>query len=114
MTYRQATFNSKPTYEFQDQAKSDLDICLSCCEAELEYFYDNHNVLAPAPYFFEKASAMLAKKKDWKGVIDIAGRYIGSIEKYRATATPASAKVWLSPKVEKIKARLGKALLAVQ
>jgi hypothetical protein len=114
MTYRQATFNGKPTYEFQDQAKSDLDICLSCCEAELECFYENNNALAPAPYFFEKASAILAKKRDWRGVIDIAERYIDAIEKYRATATPASAKVWLSPKVDKIKARLVKALLAVQ
>jgi len=114
MNYRQATFNGIPTYELQNQAKADLEICLSCCEAELECFYGNNKLLAPAPYFFERASAMLAKKKDWKGVITVTEKYLGAIEEYRAIAPPTSARVWLSPKVEKMKERLKKALLAVQ
>lgn len=114
MTYKQATFNGIPTYELQNQAKADLEICLSCCEAELESFFDNNKALAPAPYFFERASAMLAKKKDWQGLITIAEKYLNAIAEYRTTAAPTSAKVWLSPRVEKMKARLEKALLAVQ
>ena len=114
MTYQQATFKGKPTYEYQDQARSDIDTCLSCCEAELESFYINNSKLAPAPYFFERASAMLAKKKDWQRLIDITSRYLEAVEDYRENATANSAKVWLSPKVEKMRGRLEKAFSKVQ
>lgn len=89
----QATLNGIPTYELQNQAKADLEICLSYCEAELEYFYDNNKILAPAPYFFERASAMLAKQKDWKGVITVTEKYLGAIEEYKTIAPPTSARV---------------------
>jgi hypothetical protein len=114
MTYQQASFKGKPTHECQDQAKSDIDTCLSCCVAELESFYINNKELAPAPYFFERASAMLTKKKDWQRLIEMASRYLEAVEDYRENAPANSAQVWLSPKVEKIRARLENALSNIQ
>lgn len=109
MTLEQASCGGKPTYELVEEAKHDPEVCVACCEAELSAFEANGYTLAPAPYFFERATVLFTKAKDWGAVAYWAETYLNALELYHQHATPESAKVWLSPAIEKLKQRLEKA-----
>ncbi len=109
MNLHQATVNDRPTYEWADEAKNNLELCLACCEAELVVFEENRGTLAPAPFFVERATVLLAKEKRWAELVSVAEAYLTALERYRQQASGESAKVWLSPKVEKVRERLEKA-----
>ena len=111
MTFAQPYYNGAPTHELAEVAKHDLEVCVGCCEAELLTFRANHYQQAPAPYFFERATVLLTKAKDWEAVVYWAETYLDALELYRQHARPGSAKVWLSPKVEKLQDRLEKGRL---
>ena len=111
MTFAQASYNGKPTYELEEEAKHNPEVCVACCEAELRAFEANGYEQAPAPYFFERATVLFTKAKDWETVAYWAEAYLNALELYRQNARPGSAKVWLSPKVEKLRERLEKARL---
>jgi hypothetical protein len=111
MTLEQAHYGGRPTYELAEEGKNDPEVCVSCCEAELKAFEANHYRLAPAPYFFERATVIFTKTKNWEAVVYWAETYLKALELYRVNASPGSAKVWLSPKVEKLQQRLEKARL---
>lgn len=114
MTFKQASYNGKPTYELAEEAKHNPEVCVACCEAELRAFEANGYELAPAPYFFERASVLFTKAKDWETVAYWCETYLKALELYRQNARPGSAKVWLSPKVEKLKERLKRARLKLK
>lgn len=109
MEFSQAEVRSKPTYVLEEEAKDNLELCLLCCESEIKAFNKNKHLIAPAPYFFLRATMLLKKEKRWQELKDIAEIYINAIGDYRKIAKPQSAKVWLSPKVEKIQQLLEKA-----
>jgi hypothetical protein len=111
MTFAQASYNGKPTFELEEEAKHNPEVCAACCEAELRAFEANGYEQAPAPYFFERATVLFTKAKDWQTVAYWAEAYLNALELYRQNARPGSAKVWLSPKVEKLRERLEKARL---
>ena len=114
MTFEQASYDGKPTYELAEEAKHNPEVCVACCEAELRVFEANSYELAPAPYFFERATVLFTKAKDWETVIYWAESYLNALKLYRQHATPGSAKVWLSPKVEKLRERLKNAQLKLK
>lgn len=109
MTLEQASYYGKPTYELAEEAKHNPEVCVACCEAELSAFEANGYKLAPAPYFFERATVLFTKAKDWEAVTYWAETYLNALELYRQNARPGSAQVWLSPRVEKLRQRLEKA-----
>ncbi len=111
MNLEQANYDGKPTYELAEEAKHNPEVCVACCEAELSAFEANGYTLAPAPYFFERATVLFTKAKDWEAVAYWAETYLNALELYRQNAGPYSAKVWLSPRVEKMEQRLEKARL---
>ena len=114
VTFEQANYDGKPTYELTEEAKHDPEVCVACCKAELSAFEANNYKFAPAPYFFERALLLFSKAKDWQAVVYWAEAYLNALELYRQQAEPGSAKVWLSPKVEKFKQRLEKARLKLK
>jgi len=109
MEFRHAGVNGKATYELAEEAKHNLELCLECCAAELDTFEVNRNQLAPAPFFFERATLLLKKQKRWRELENIALQYLVALDLYKNTTPPNAAKVWLSPKVEKIRQRLAQA-----
>jgi hypothetical protein len=109
MTLEQASYDGKPTYELVDEAKHNPEVCVACCKAELSAFEANGYTLAPAPYFFERATVLFTKEKDWEAVTYWAETYLNALELYRQNARPGSAQVWLNPTVEKVRQRLEKA-----
>jgi len=111
MAVEEAIYNGRPTYELTEEGRNDPEVCVGCCGAELKAFEANHYLVAPAPYFFERATVLFAKAKDWEAVAYWAETYLDALELYRQNARPGSAKVWLSPKVEKLGERLEKARL---
>ena len=108
MEYSQSRVDGIPTYELAENSKNDLDAMMSCCASELKAFRDNRGQLAPAPFYFDRASILLAKEKRWTDAIRVAEEYLAALEEYQNNATPDHAKVWLSPTVEKIRSRLAK------
>lgn len=106
MEFKQADVEGVPTYELAEQGKDDLDLMLTCCESEIKAFKDNNEELAPAPFYFERATILLKKEKKWEELIKVAEQYFSAIEEYKKKAKPYSAKVWLSPHQETIMKRL--------
>lgn len=106
MEFKQADVGGVPTYELAEQGKDDLDLMLTCCESEIKAFRENNEELAPAPFYFERATILLKKEKKWEELIEVAEQYFSAIEEYKKKAKPYSAKVWLSPSQETIRKRL--------
>lgn len=106
MTFDQANVNGVPTYELAEKGKHDLDLMLTCCEAEIKAFESNRGQLAPAPFYFERAMILLKKEKRWEELIEIAECYFKMIEEYKSKANNYSAKVWLGTGYEELKKRL--------
>jgi hypothetical protein len=109
MSFERGLYLGKPTYELTEEGKNNPKVCVGCCEAELKAFETNGYRLAPAPYFFERATVLFTKTKEWETVAYWAETYLNALELYRQHAEPGSAKVWLSPRVEKMRERLKKA-----
>jgi len=107
--FTQAQVEGVPTYEFAEESKHDLKVMMACAEAELKNFYTNSGQIAPAPFFCERATVLLSKMKRWTETIKVAEAYLCALDEYKKNATKHHAKVWLSPKVSKIKQRLAKA-----
>lgn len=114
MEYSQAKVNGKPTYELEEEAKNNLELCLLCCESEIKAFIKNKNFIAPAPYFFRRAAILLKNEKRWQELNDIAEIYMNAIGEYRKVAKPHATKIWLSPEVKKIQQLLEKAKLILK
>lgn len=66
MEFKQADVEGVPTYELAEQGKDDLDLMLTCCESEIKAFRENNEELAPAPFYFERATILLKKEKRWE------------------------------------------------
>ena len=111
--FSQAQVEGIPTYELAEQSKHDLEIMMACAEAELKNFNTNSGQLAPAPFYCDRATILLSKMKRWTEIIEVAEAYLYALGEYKKNATKHHAKVWLSPKVSKIKQRLAKAKLKV-
>ena len=111
MTFDQAEYRGRPTYELAEEAKHDPEVCVACCEAELRAFEANNYQLAPAPYFFVRAAVLFSKLKDWEAVAYWAETYLNALKLYREHARPGSAKVWNGPQAEKLKKCFEKARL---
>ena len=114
MEFSQAKIGDIPTFELAENFKNDLDVMMSCCESELKSFKENHYQLAPAPFFFDRTTILLSKAKRWTEAIKVAEEYLAALDIYKRQASDNHAKVWLSPTVDKIKARLAKAYLKVE
>jgi len=106
VTFNQADVNGIPTYELAEKGKHDLDLMLTCCEAEVKAFESNQGQFAPAPFYFNRAMILLKKEKRWEELIRVAECYFKMIEEYKSKAGKYSAKVWLGTGYEDMKKRL--------
>ena len=117
MTFEQASYDGRPTYELAEEAKHNPEVCVACCEAELRAFEANGHGLAPAPYFFVRAAVLFSKAKDWEAVAYWAETYLDALELYRQRLQQLGqqgAKVWLGPQAERLRNYLEKAQLKLQ
>ena len=117
MNLEQASYDGKPTYELAEEAKHDPEVCVACCKAELKAFEANDHRLAPAPYFFERATVLFTKAKDWEAVAYWAETYLNALEVYRQRLEQlkqSGAKAWLGPQPEKLRNYLEKARLKLK
>jgi len=64
-----ATVEGKPTFEFAESGKDDIDLMLECCFAELKNFRDQR--LTPAPFYFWRVAVLLAKAKRYQDEANI-------------------------------------------
>lgn len=102
--------DGKPTWQYAESDKDDLDAMLKCCEAELKTM-EVAKVVA-APFYFERAAILLRKAKQYDSEVKICERYINAVEQYYSnSAKPHEADVRKGPRFLSIQKRITKAKL---
>ncbi|MBU4233280.1 MAG: hypothetical protein L6277_12120 [Desulfobacterales bacterium] len=56
-----AKVDGKPTYEYAESHKNDLEMMKRCCDEEINNF--KINMIAPAPFYFERVAILSNKIK---------------------------------------------------
>ncbi|PHQ56197.1 MAG: hypothetical protein COA30_05110 [Sulfurimonas sp.] len=100
--------NGKPTYEYVESEKNNLEIMKKCCEAEIKTL--EIAGIVPAPYYFERVAIILRKEKNYKQEIEYCSSYISIINKYYSNIHNSNiADVRKGPRYQSIVKRLKKA-----
>ncbi|MDL4860811.1 hypothetical protein NPJ88_000540 [Halomonas elongata] len=80
----QAMVDGKPTYEYAQTHKHDVDMMLECCRAEENVYWSHGSFkISPAPSYFERAAILSRKAKDYDGEVAICERWIAMAEDFR-------------------------------
>lgn len=77
-----AMVDGRPTYEYAQTHKDDLEMMLRCCSAELQAMWQTH--LSPAPAFFERAAILYRGQGDYAREIEICERYLAELDRFLA------------------------------
>lgn len=100
--------NGKPTYEYAESEKDNLEIMKKCCEAELKTL--KIAGLLPAPYYFERVAILSRKEKNYKQEIEYCSSYINITNEYYKNLHDTNvADVRKGPRYQAIVKRLNKA-----
>jgi hypothetical protein len=98
--------DGRQTWELADEYKHDLSKMLECCKAELLTLEKAGQL--PAPFYFERASILLRKAKQYQKEVQLVGLYLAAADAWRS-ADPSGSRTVLSARHLKLEQRLDKA-----
>jgi hypothetical protein len=100
--------DGKPTWEYAEEKKHDLEFMKRCCDAELLTMKKCSFVAAP--YYFERVAILSHKQKNYEQEIFYCESYIAAIESfYKINGTKNFADVRKGARYQAIVKRLPKA-----
>ena len=108
-----AKVDGKPTYEYAESHKNDLEMMKRCCDEEINNF--NKNEIAPAPFYFERVAILSHKIKDYTQEKMYCEMLLQALNDYNKIMVSKGKKpgydfadIMMSPRVLNIKKRLEK------
>lgn len=106
-----AKIDGKPTWQFAESHKDDLDMMLRACKAELENMASTGFIVSP--FYFERAAILAKKQKRYDIEVKVCEMLILAHEifndAYRVNGKKPPLNINGSPRYEKIAKRLPKA-----
>lgn len=99
--------DGKPTWEYAEEKKHDLEFMKRCCDAELLTMKKGGFVAAP--YYFERVAILSRQIKNYEQEIAYCELYINEVESFYKTTDSANADVRNGARYKAIVKRLCKA-----
>lgn len=108
-----AKVDGKPVYEYAESHKNDLEMMKRCCDEEINNF--KKNMIAPAPFYFERVAILSNKIRDYKQETTYCELLLNALRDYNKFMISKGKKpghdfadVMMGPRVSNIKKRLEK------